>query len=62
MTLEATPWGETLRRALAAGLSPELFWRLSMRDWRALMARGDAVVMPRATLDALCAQFPDESK
>jgi len=62
MTLEATPWAEWLRRALAAGLSPELFWRLSMREWRALMARGDAVIMPRATLDALRVQFPDETK
>lgn len=62
MTRERTPWTEWLRRALGAGLSPEMFWRLSLCEWRALMARGDAAAMPRAVLEALCAQFPDEAR
>lgn len=37
------PWGDMLRAAVAAGLSPDAFWRLSLREWRWLSAgRSDA--------------------
>lgn len=51
------PWGEMLRAALAAGISPEAFWRLSLREWRWL-ASGAAPA--RGELETLMARFPDQ--
>lgn len=51
------PWGEMMRAALAAGIGPEAFWRLSLREWRWLAARDTA--MPAARLADLMAAFPD---
>ncbi|MCA8900287.1 MAG: phage tail assembly chaperone [Hyphomonas sp.] len=53
------PWGAMLRAALTAGLSPEAFWRLSLREWRWLAgAGGDG--MGRGRLVGLMDAFPDE--
>lgn len=48
------PWPEMLRAGLAAGLAPESFWRLSLREWRWLAARS-APRLSRAEFNALCA-------
>ncbi|MFN3910787.1 phage tail assembly chaperone [Hyphomonas sp.] len=54
------PWGEMLRAALAAGLPPAAFWRLSLREWRWIAAsRGGP---GRGELEALMAQYPDDKE
>lgn len=56
---EPTPWRAWLAAAFAAGLKPARFWRLSLREWRALMAP-QAAPLDRAALDALSVRFPDQ--
>lgn len=52
-------WAGLLRGALAMGVTPEAFWRLSLAEWRALA--GEAEVAPnRAAFEALAALHPDE--
>lgn len=51
------PWGEMLRAALALGIGPEAFWRLSLREWRWLAQGGD--VPSRADLAAMMTDYPD---
>jgi len=58
MKAEATPWGVWLKAAFSFGLAPEAFWRLSVKEWRALTCP-NAAPFDRAALDALAAQFPD---
>ena len=53
------PWPEMMRSALAAGIGPQDFWRLSLREWRWLAARGAGLGAGR--LAELMAGFPDES-
>jgi len=55
---EATPWREMLALAMRLGVLPQAFWRLSLREWRALSAPVPAV-MSRRALAALVEQFPD---
>ncbi|MEO1100582.1 MAG: phage tail assembly chaperone [Pseudomonadota bacterium] len=52
------PWADLLRAALAAGLSPEVFWRLSVREWRWLSASGSAAP-DRASLEKMMTDYPD---
>jgi uncharacterized phage protein (TIGR02216 family) len=58
MTGTSLPWGPWLRGAVAMGLPPAAFWSLTVREWRALVGPADPP-LSRATLAALCAQFPD---
>lgn len=51
------PWGEMVRAALALGIEPEAFWRLSLREWRWLARAGEAP--SRADLVAMMADHPD---
>lgn len=52
------PWRDMLRAALSAGITPDAFWRLSLREWRWLAGeRSD--VMSRAQLAALMGAYPD---
>ncbi|MFN7055842.1 phage tail assembly chaperone [Hyphomonas sp.] len=51
------PWNEMLRSALAAGVSPEAFWRLSLREWRWMTAGPPALA--RTALNQLMREFPD---
>lgn len=56
---EATPWMALFAQAQT---SPDQFWRLSLREWRALMAPPrEAAVLDRAAFDALATQFPDRT-
>lgn len=48
-----------LRTALMIGFTPDRFWRLSLKEWRALNAGADPV-LTRAGLEALAQQFPDK--
>lgn len=52
------PWADLLRAALAAGLSPEAFWRLSVREWRWL-SRGGTLAPDRAALEKMMTDYPD---
>ena len=56
-------WPAMLRAALAMGVAPEAFWRLSLKEWRMLTApaAGEAP-MNRAAFDALAARWPDEAR
>jgi len=51
------PWGAMLRAALSAGIAPEAFWRLSLREWRWLAAQSGG--MSRGRLADLMGAFPD---
>lgn len=52
------PWGEMLRAALALGIGPEAFWRLSLAEWRWLCRSGAAP--SREELMAMMAEHPDK--
>lgn len=49
-----------MRLALSLGVAPEAFWRLSLKEWRALTDTPPAPVLTRADLSALIARYPDE--
>lgn len=53
-------WAAPLRLALSLGLPPQDFWRLSLKEWRALTEAPPAPVLSRADLSALIARYPDE--
>jgi uncharacterized phage protein (TIGR02216 family) len=56
-----TPWGEMMRAALALGLGPEAFWRLSLREWRWLTARPEGTApLGRPDLERMAEAWPDE--
>ena len=49
-----------LRQALAMGIVPEAFWRLSLREWRMLTeSAGGGVRLPRGVLDEMMERWPD---
>lgn len=55
------PWGEMMRAALAAGVAPDAFWRLSLREWRWLA--GVTRVGPgRADLEEMMRRYPDKGE
>lgn len=55
-------WAAMLRAALAMGVAPEAFWRLSLKEWRMLTApAGGGSPLDRAGFEALAAQWPDEA-
>lgn len=55
-----SPWGEMLRRAAVAfAVPPAAFWRLSLKEWRALAGEPASPVLARPGLAALMARFPD---
>ena len=52
-------WDAALRHAgRVFGMMPEAFWRLSVREWRALNG-GDVAALGVAELAALMRAFPD---
>ncbi|MGN6424059.1 MAG: phage tail assembly chaperone [Asticcacaulis sp.] len=54
-------WASLLRRALLMGLPPEVFWRLSWREW--VMLNGEAhAPLARAALEAMMRLYPDGEK
>ena len=50
-----------LRTALALGIAPEAFWRLSVREWRMLTAidAGEGP-MGRGELETMMEAWPDD--
>jgi uncharacterized phage protein (TIGR02216 family) len=59
MQPEPTPWRALLAAAQRLGVTPAEFWRLSLREWRALAAPSAEAALTRAAFDALAARFPD---
>lgn len=57
---ERTPWSAWLRAGAACGLAPAQFWRLSLKEWRALIGPQAARGFDRAAFDVLAARFPDQ--
>jgi uncharacterized phage protein (TIGR02216 family) len=52
-------WDAALRFAMRAwGMAPREFWRLSLREWRALTA-GDGAPLGVAEMEALMRKWPD---
>ncbi len=52
-------WGELIRHAAALNLPPDRFWRLSMKEWRALTGPSGPAPLSRAEFEALIATHPD---
>jgi uncharacterized phage protein (TIGR02216 family) len=48
-----------LALALQFGLAPAQFWRLSLREWRALITPLGSEALSRAAFEALSRRFPD---
>ena len=46
-------WAEALRAGLRMGVTPEQFWRLSLREWRMLTEGAAQPVMGRAEFERL---------
>ena len=53
-------WAAMLRQALRLGIVPEVFWRLSVREWRMLtVAAGGVQCLSRTALDEMMERWPD---
>ncbi len=57
---DAAPWRAWLAFAAQLGIAPACFWRLSVREWRALAPPASAAHLDRAAFTALAAHFPDD--
>ncbi len=57
---DETPWPEMMRLAVRLGVQPEGFWRLSLKEWRMLTARPEALLpMGRGVLEQMAERWPD---
>lgn len=61
MTNEATPWRTLLAVAASLAIAPAQFWRLSLKEWRALVSPQRSG-LSRDAFQALIEQFPDKTK
>lgn len=52
-------WSEMMRAAGRLGVSPDAFWRLSLREWRWLTGAGGAAAMTRDEMEQLAERWPD---
>lgn len=57
--MSGIPFDTWLRLAMRMGISPRDFWRLSLKEWRALTQATGPAPLGRAELEALRARFPD---
>lgn len=55
---DRTPWPELLQCAVTLGLQPSAFWRLSVREWRALSTERRHA-LSRHEFEALMRAHPD---
>jgi hypothetical protein len=56
---EPIPWSGWLRTAALLGVAPHNFWRLSLREWRALISENALDALSRPQFEALAKEFPD---
>ncbi len=60
MTADAqTPWAAMLGEAARLGVTPEAFWRLSVREWRMLTERPDTGALGRSAFERMAEAWPD---
>lgn len=52
-------WAEMLRAAALMGIAPAQFWKLSLREWRALTTPSGPT-LPRKQFDLMMKTRPDE--
>lgn len=52
-------WNEMLRAAALVGIPPAQFWKLSLREWRALTTPSGPP-LPRTQFDLMMKTSPDE--
>lgn len=52
-------WNEMLRAAALIGIAPAQFWKLSLREWRALTVHAGPA-LPREKFDLMMKTSPDE--
>lgn len=53
-------WTEMMQAALRMGLGPDMFWRLSLREWRMLTAAvGVAGPLGRSAFERMAQRWPD---
>ena len=52
-------WAEMLRAAALMGIAPAQFWKLSLREWRALTVH-TGPALPRKEFDLMMKTRPDE--
>lgn len=55
-----TPWREMLVEASRMAVTPEVFWRLSLTEWRMLVGPVGGDALRRAAFDKLAEGWPDE--
>jgi len=55
-------WAALLGAALRLGVAPPAFWRLSLKEWRALAAPAAPAALDRAGFEALAQLYPDETR
>jgi len=58
---DVTPWPRLIALSQALRVSPARFWRLSLKEWRAL-ASPMREALTRAAFDELAVRFPDEHR
>ena len=61
MSEAATPWPGMLQTAVRMGVTPEVFWRLSLREWRLLTTAATSADAPmgRVEFERLAEIWPD---
>lgn len=59
---EPEPWGAMMRTALGMGIGPQVFWALSLKEWRWLVepAGGQPQGLPRSVLEQMMQRWPDD--
>lgn len=60
MTGGEAGWAAMIRLALAMGLAPEVFWRLSLKEWRMLTEPTAGASLGRSELERMAEAWPDE--
>lgn len=59
---EPIPWARWLFAAIRLGVPPAAFWRLSLREWRALAEPLADDSLDQPAFQALAARYPDEKR
>jgi uncharacterized phage protein (TIGR02216 family) len=52
-------WPRLMQAAARMGLSPDAFWKTSLKEWRLLVAAQNNGAMARSELEALAVLHPD---
>ena len=58
---EPTQWARLLALSQTLQLAPSCFWRLSLKEWRALVGAGHDT-LTRTGFEALTSRFPDDTR